>query len=680
MTAAVTFNDLRTGLYLYMEGILVKYAKLTVTGSSDSYASFTVTLPLSKNPRLIRRIRPKTTGYICFGRRLFVLLEGELMRKHYVKSADGTRACEITFSGVAGNLALMKYALASSYDPSQALPSNVANFAGPADFYQISGYSVGVSEDAAVANLPAGNTTQFLASSINNKLIAQKFSKGLNAAASGSGSLDMAEAFREMMKAFIYGAAEPDGFDKTGIKVAGSLASSYLGLVNGRFRLIDSFHGFTSQELIQKFYGSAVTGDDINPFLNSVLGEGASGEFNLLQTMRLLADRAFHSITEMVAPPVLNNAKGTETVVGRMLMAPRLFIADPPVCNLFFPQITTTINYDVTPLKTTRLITAQNLPTNNGVPGTFLSVSPTSLQKQMMDGERHVNFVNAMTAEESDVGVLAQTQSNIYGSAISLTDFKQLGEWFDKTNPLRFYVARNEAQPAHIAMEFNPFVAEGFPGMLYDPDVGIVRGLVSHVTHAATPTGPQTFVTMSHCFVDDEACETLVDEINFETGMGGKFDLYKNGGPSDVYETLLGCKSLYTEMLRSSTGATAKKTLAELMVQKYEEFAASQSPQIEKEAVFSFISRSIATINDVQSFYGTVVVDAKGPTPQPIPAKLEMDFPFASPEIDTKITVLGKDGAKTQVDYVVPAGTTPGPFQVLERLTPVVDYVNDIGG
>lgn len=682
MVATVTANDLRGGFYLYLEGILVKHAKISVSGDGDSYASFTATLPLSKTTRLVRRIRTKTVGYVCFGHRLFVLLEGELISKTYSKSPTGDRVVDFTFTGISGNLAMMKYALASSYDPAQALPSNSANFANQANAYQISGLSIGIDQGGAVANLPAGNATAFLASSINNNLISSRFSQGLNAAAAGTGSLDMAGAFREMMTAFIYGASQPDGFSASGIKVAGSIAASYLAIANGRFRLIDAFRGFTSQELIKKFYGAGVDGPDINIFLNSILGEGVSGEFNLLQTMRLLADRAFHSITEMVAPPLLVNAKTNEKIIGRMLMIPRLFASDPPVCNLFFPQITTSIGYSVSPLKVTRLITTQNFPMGDGVAATVLSVSPLDLERKMMDGERHVNFANAMTVEETEVGVLAQTLSNIYGSAIALTSQKQVAEWLTKTNPLRYYIARNEGQMAQVGMEFNPFVAEGFPGMLYDPDVGVVRGVVNRVNHISTPTGPQTQIIMTHCFVEDEACEPLTDDVNFETGMGGKFDLYKNGNPSDVYEELLGCTSFYTDMLRNSTGATANKSLAELMQQKYEEFAASQSPQVEKEAVFNFIKRSIATIDDIQAFYGTentLTANAESPTPKPIPQKLEMDFPFASPEVDTKITILDQKGGQSQVDYVVSAGAKPGPFQVIERVTPVVDYVNDIG-
>jgi hypothetical protein len=356
-------------------------------------------------------------------------------------------------------------------------------------------------------------------------------------------------------------------------------------------------------------------------------------------------------------------------------MTPRLFAADPPVCNVFFPQMTNSVDADVTVLKTTRLITTQSLPANGNSPVAVASISPIDLEAKLVSQDdnkrRSFNFANSITAEEAEVGVMASIQDNFYGAS-TVFDIKEIAPWFDKTNPLRFYIIRSEEQASNVSMEFNPFVAVGFPGLWFDPDLGVGRGMVSKVVHTLTPRGAITNVLMTQCTYED-ACEFPQKDTNFEDGFGGRLDTFKNGNPGDIYKKLLGCDSLFN--VGSDVSSVVKPSLSEIAQGVYNSFLGIGSSGAEKTAVYQFIVRNIANFSDLETFYsgesGTVTVFDRPP------AQITLDRPYADPSKNITVTINGANGGSKPL--VIPAGSQPSDFQIIDRITPVIDYVNEIG-
>lgn len=702
MADKIDVNSLKGPFTFYMEGIQTQYSQIIISGEEGGYTHMSVDLPLSPDRKKIKAIRPKTIGQAFFGNDQFLIMDGELSRKRYWKQVTEDQTvlgAAFNFGGPMGNLAMMKYALQNNATPGQGIASQSAGWANQSSLYLLNGYSSGVSVTTGAQVNPNQTGVASQASSINRKLIGQRFLAGLKKLDS-SGGFDMAEAFREMMRAFVYGTAKPENGkeDPNGISVRGTMAASYLGIIDHRFRLIDSLVGVTAQDLVQLFYAAAqsATSKEINVFMDAILMESVVGEASLLEVLRLLAYRSFHSITEAVCPPLLVSS-GTATipagdaVIGRMMLTPRLFSADPPVCNVFFPHMVSSItDMDVLAMKTTRLITTQSLPTQVNQPVVFASVSPLSLERELIhpDGAHkdplRFDFRNQITTEEAEVGVLATTQQNMYGAS-TMFDEKTIGPWFDKTNPLRFYVSRTEGQSVSISMEFNPFVAIGYPGLFIDDDLGIGRGTVGKAVHVITPSGARTVVTLTHCIFED-ACEFPQPDANLDTGFdrgsGPEIGTFQKGGADEAYMKSLGCHSLWIAGV--AAGFDYKLSPSEMASKFLQSFSMAQSPAIEKDAVYAFIARGLVSRTDLETIYAANAVGPTLPAPSSEttelpPVKLDLPRLYADGSKNLNVIVTSDDGSKKSVKYIAAAGVTPEKFQVRDRVGPVLAYVEDVG-
>jgi hypothetical protein len=491
---------------------------------------------------------------------------------------------------------------------------------------------------------------------------------------------------------------------------------------------VKSIVGVTNQDLISTFYGLP-TPDKLNPFIATILGMNMTGEMNLMHVLKMLAYRAYHTITEMVAPPMTRGpagSGGTQLALGRLMMIPRLFSSDPPLCNVFFPQVVSAIDSNVTALKATRLIVQQNNPITNSIPTAAIGISPTGLAEKMItkSGDTtKLSFATAITQEETEVGVLASVVPDVYGAAIFFAKNPGfLADWFAKTGPLRFSSQRSEQQTTVINMEFNPFVALSFPGLVYDPDLGAVRGMVVSVKHTITATGATTQVGMAYCVHEDDALEYQgYPDTDFDSGFGGKLNTYKAGNPSDVYEKILGCRSLFkarADIAKEAASAASAKRIAALnqttssqenfdknnAIEKEESDKAhtgalkadgvseqarklyeaittkSGSMEAEKDAVRQLAIRNIASYEDMQRFYHTFgsISSFEGFTQvtEP-PFQLILKLPYASVQQKLKLTDKRSSGT-TESEFVVAADVTPKPLQVVDRVGPVLDYATSI--
>lgn len=662
---------------LYMEGVKTKYASIAITAAAGGYSATSVTLPFDpRKAKAIRAIRPKTVGQTFFGNDMFMLSDGELVGKQYSVTPAGP-SVTFTFNGIAGNLAFLKYA-AIAEGQGGAVPALNVTMANAALFYELLGLSVGAVVGQNPGNLtdPAASVPSYLGSTINKNIIASVFEAGLKQ----SSGLDMAAAFREIAKKILYADANPDTGGSSGIFVRGG-GTTQLATIDQRFRLIDSIAGATDQDLIKAFYGAGPGINDINPFVASILGENLTGEHSVMEVFRSLAERAYHSLTEMAAPPFLNGK------LSRMMVTPRLFAADPPLCNVFLRRMTSGVTAGVTALKTTRLILSQHFPFSNNPPKAFLSIAPRELELAVIKGDsKSVKLFASTTQEESEVGVLAQSISNLYGSSVPLEasdDNNLLLKWFDKTNPLRFLDVRTEGQASVVQMEFNPFVAVGFPGVFFDPFLGAGRGLVKSVTHNITASSATTTVVMDHCIFSD-AMEYTADSDDIETGFNEELPSYKNVTVSDVYEKALGCQSL---MKAAQEFGFEGDTIAAVAESANEKFSATAQAASDKSAIYGLISRPIASYQDLLSFYGSDL----GEVPDSPPNELDLGSKFyidAQKGVTIQVDPLDGNEATTEqyvVDAVPTAGAIMGSsdvgatkYQVYDRVGAVKKYVSEV--
>jgi len=674
----------------FLEGVKTKYQSISVTGYRGGYLTINVTVPFAKS---LRAVRAKTVGQVFFGNKLFLLAEGELVQKAYKVGPQGPLAT-LTFNGVAGNLAFLKYAATAS-GSGTAEPVSGGNMANEAQFTVVSGAAVGAVTDA----VDSPNPGAYLASTINRSVTAAAFQNALNKT-----PYDIPFAFREIAKNILY--ADVTNPTKSGIYARGA-ATTQLSSIDARFKLIESMIGYTNQELIKLFYGTKAGSDGINPFLGTILEENMTGEHSVMEVFRLLSERAFHVITEMVAPPFF---AGEKPALGRMMIVPQLFSADPPVCNVFLRRMCTDVTFSVTALKTTRLIMSQNFPYNeSGL--AIMSIAPDELAESITGGQsKRVKLFASTTQEESEVGVLAQGIPNVYGSAYNLEENPDdLVKWFAKSNSLRFLDVRTEGQTATVAMEFNPFVAIGFPGLFFDPFIGVGRGFVKNVTHTITPSSASTTVEMTHCVFAD-AMEYTTPSADIETGFNGVLPSYANTTVSEVYEAVLGCKSLTAaapDLLASSPSHDLPAIggdiafVAESVNRRLSEGVNSASDKTE---MYRFIMRSVASYEDLMSFYQPGVE----PPPDGIPNALDMGMLYVSKDgflladaaghlepHDTLISIdpLDSTAPKIEAPYIVPVpsgDSAPLPingsngdgvdkYQIVDRVQAVLDYVKEIG-
>lgn len=683
---AVDPKNLNGPWTLYLEGVRVKHSQMSVSGVSGGYATAVVGLPFDRAEQKIKKIRPNTRCEIFFGEDMFLLFDGELVEKRFERK-HGSPTALFVCHGVMGNVARSRYA---NINPSTTgSPAANAYMAGTGDVTVLSG----TAGDAVVftgttlgsqASEGSGHPEGYLASTIVKNMIADRFVEGL-----GSGPFDMAAGFREILSAFIYADEIPDGVRGSGLFVNGDVVASYLGTLDYRYRLIDSLQGATLQEFISIFYGVPSKDETaINPFVAAILNECVNGEFSVVEVLRLLANRAFHSMSEMIAPPMLKNKEG-KLVLGRMMMTPRLYHADPPVCNFFLPQMVAGIGHNVSALKTTRLIASQFMPATSDPMINVMGISPLELEAKVIVGKgasRRLSTASAITQEEADVGALSQVQQNIFGAAWGFGDeyMATIAKWFAKTEPLRFYAARTEGQKQEITMDFNPFVAVDFPGLSYDPELGIGRGLVTSLTHNINASGASTAIGMQYCVFPEDACEFLHAELDPETGMGGNsaLGIYKNGAAEDLYQANLGCPSLANAIRQTSktSGIDGSKSLADMAKATYDKFAAIESPFSEKRAIHTFIKRNIANLDDLIEFYRKPGSPTEKRKPG-IPSILPLDGVYAAASAGITLTVNDPAGGPPKVvKYVLgPGDVRETEQQILDRRIPVLEYVKAIG-
>ena len=221
-------------------------------------------------------------------------------------------------------------------------------------------------------------------------------------------------------------------------------------------------------------------------------------------------------------------------------------------------------------------------------------------------------------------------------------------------------------------------MAVGFPGLFFDPDLGVGRGLVNILRHTITPRGAVTSVNLGNCFFGDDACETKMLEIDAETGFDGNINQFRDRDVSDVYLPTLGCESLVSKAQGASGGGSGFKIdqSARLV---FETIAAANSNFAEKDAVATFITRNIAQLADLAKLYST----SGGAIPEfdTPPRRLPFESVFMDASQDIQIGISDSvRGATVAQKLVVGPDEAPGDFQIVDRVQAVLAYVKEIEG
>jgi hypothetical protein len=562
-----------TQFLVYLEGLKVGFHRFSVSAQLGSTSHAQVEFTFA--PAAIQ-LRPHTVCEIFFRdaggvlRRLFM---GELVGKGYGRDAQAP-TFNVLFKGVSTNFDRTTVAIAANTPPfgsvGQAglLPGDHLLFvAGDTG----SGGAAGSGAGASTANADFFKNSATPA--ISNIILDSFFEafglspKSGDLPTGGAVSFNFQKAIVSAFTKYITpGLGTPGGANIT----SGS-TSTFFSIANSRFGLIDGIDGVTSAELAKAYFTD-------NPQLvkNFIFGisNSIAGRYTVLQAIRMYVESSFHIITDYdVAPPLFDDGR-----IPTLLFFPDLKYADPPVCNIFLPQMIVNHNFNTTVEKPTRIISSQ-VPAYNNT-GTVISILPIALSKASFSTAQSTKGAplpsyqknNYISQEEIEVGVSPTFAVNLSPALDQPELLPAIAQWLGVSNPIRWLERRAAPQNGTVTMSFNPYVAIGMPCAIVDGEiitddnrrrtvkpgtgVGVIRGQVIGVQHSASPTGGTTSVRVGSVFFSDDAIEIKPEGLDLDDGFTdgfapaaeiNKMNIFDPNGspqnPDEVYKQLLGVRS-----------------------------------------------------------------------------------------------------------------------------------------
>jgi hypothetical protein len=289
-----------------------------------------------------------------------------------------------------------------------------------------------------------------------------------------------------------------------------------------------------------------------------------------------------------------------KTVIPSILFFPDLKSADPPVCNVFFPENYTNYSFSIQGEKVTRLISTQSV--ENSINRVVLTLQPIEFSDKSIDGDGTYKRNDFTSQEELEVGVSPQLFANRM-SVVGPTNNtpSDVKNWYETTNPIRFFEFRYAGQQGSISMDFNPYPVAGLPAAIIDTELGHTRCRVSSINHNITPDGGTTDISLDCVISSGDAMEIKVTGIDLDSGFADalknandkKLDIFSPTGesekPDDVYWSTIGA--------RSACGITGIDSVSDALSEL------ERSVNSNKLGVIGLTSRPIPTIEDLTLYY-----------------------------------------------------------------------------
>jgi hypothetical protein len=321
---------------------------------------------------------------------------------------------------------------------------------------------------------------------------------------------------------------------------------------------------------------------------------------------------------------------------------PDTYMVAPPVCNVIFPEMYSSMNYDRTFLaETTRmLIQFNNVLDKKASPitGTFiLQPDPGTKTKNLMKNIKVTQY-GLLMDHEYHTGIILKEANLPDGMGISVgatsDEQKILGKasktWAQRVTLHYFFKNRIGPRSMSVGGRFMPYLVAGFPALVIQKpwiweDSGELSeeeqldlifsntrsktapsqfiGQVEALTHTVGQDGAHSSISMSHCRphagIDDEYIETLISKATLEGKKGEltqriryRLDLDKVKDDVKWLSVLQKCgpQPLKTE---APKGSTVTKKKGEKQVEDTQKSAGPSAPPF---TVF----RVVGTVDEVE--------------------------------------------------------------------------------
>lgn len=313
------------------------------------------------------------------------------------------------------------------------------------------------------------------------------------------------------------------------------------------------------------------------------------------------------------------------------LMFPDLFYADPPTCNIIFPNMYTSLSFSrQSDSETTRLQLVTNLNQLGGradvadisyyapsfdflneVQGKFFTQgSYESLVKAQNDTTKR--DTGSLMDHEMFTGVvpefasMARLSSMISGLSFqdnNINNQDDKVDFFARYADFMFLQRRLSQRSLSCSGPFNPYPVIGFPILVLDqPNLDSAEqflGVLQTITHSINQSGGSTSYTISYArptsLSDDSFFSEIAEDLREALRPKWLNDEYKPENISTVYNELIGCKSIYQQ--------DQKKAIKD--IQAAYNSSAKKSEKAASNFSWNFVKREVASMKFTQEkFFG----------------------------------------------------------------------------
>jgi hypothetical protein len=342
-------------------------------------------------------------------------------------------------------------------------------------------------------------------------------------------------------------------------------------------------------------------------------------------------------------------SKTTTPVLKSVVLKPNLFGCIPPKCNVILPDICTNITFNRNFMtEPTRLWMRTNEMFANVTDLTnkiMTYFAPAAMFDKYQNNAKLTSkkiFFETFSDEEMEKGILPQVTmlpfaemsvirsrnqalfTQAEGQTQSSTAIRSATQKLAATlRPLlvrqaeyQFQLSRHASRGMSVTMEFNPWLVCGFPCFVADASLSFF-GNIESITHSIDAVNGGT--TMIQCSLVREAGDPANDST--PTIPEWTSNLYQPDQISDTYQRLLGCKAMCDDVpvemdveSHLESGLASEATLINMsalalgLYNPNDRKHSRYHQAVDANAAYAFADgyrrRSIATIEDVQKFYG----------------------------------------------------------------------------
>lgn len=261
-----------------------------------------------------------------------------------------------------------------------------------------------------------------------------------------------------------------------------------------------------------------------------------------------------------------------------MIIMPDLFYADPPKCNVLFPNMYQSLSYSRnTDAEISRLALTTNIsklvadrskvtetlyyaPSVSALDpaqgNTFIEEQQKAFISQTGDSKSRLGVImdhEMLTGIVPDFATMSRFELVLKESDKITQENTDMAKFFATYADLMFFQRRLSARSLSASGPFNPFCVVGFPMFVIDsphesPTEQFV-GLLQSVTHSINQSGGSTSYSVIYPrpvgLKDDEVFSKLGDDLRSALFPGWMNQSYRPENIGAVYKELIGCDSLY---------------------------------------------------------------------------------------------------------------------------------------